>query len=579
MVFGVSQAGFTLPALNLVGPEDGHITIENFTPALKWSRTYTDANSSESQTPDSFKVIIYTLSPSNVNQPDYNIIHEEEKIKSSCYKVPTSILESETTYHWEITAYKGDQPVAKSERRSFITENICIVGDENNNDWDCDGIPDEAEEFIGTNPQKKTLFIRPKKQQSHTSPEWVYWNKFIELFPAKPRNCFGGFADIPQLTEAGIEIVVIGAKCHKYSKFDNFSYDPSLSDDTLPDDIMIPDGKLPCNILEIEYYDEKGDCRENCELEFELELEKKDCKKNCKSPYNVEYKGHTNLLEIKTYNLGEYETNYIWAWDQKGYAHGDKNLQQYPTIRLFKFPLDNYFEEGAYKCIKSGQIPSITGSVTCELPITKIHCNLSNIDCGKIGPGNLVNIDCNFMSSVNLMSPENQELFFNLVFTEAPDHTLESDTVEFTPIVYNNDPENGMSCKKGQIKYVPSKIFSCMEGLEIVWDADSKTERMKPYKYIDDTYKTVKVRPYTKDDVLRRTIVHEIGHALMVGDNSDHCFNPKCIMYSYTTDWEPRSFGPPCGLDENGDPFYCCDHRPKGGRDIRALGAVYNTPH
>ena len=565
----LAKQAFPLSVLNLVGPEDGHKMLDDFPPVLKWSRLYNIAGSSEPQEPDVFKVTIFTRLQGNGPQPSDHIIHEEDGLVTTRYIVPVSILTEGKTYYWYITAFKGTRPVAQSERRTFLTENFCIVGQNENKDADCDGISDLAEEYIGTNPQHKTVFMRPKKQQSDALQEWVYWNKFMELFP-DPRG--KGFASIKQLSCPEnppfpckpIEIIVIGAQNHTYSPFNDFYYNPS--NHTVPDHIMVPDNKLPCNILEIEYYDEKDDCRGSC-----------------KNNYNVTYKGHTYLLEMKTYNLGDYEPNYIWAWDQKAKTDGAKNLQKYPIVRLFKFPLDNYFEEGAYGSVKFDEIPSINDTVQCPpLNNTDIHCNLCNIDCEKIGPGNMLNIKCDESQLVDQLSQEEQEAYFYKVFSETPDHTLENDSVEFTPIVYYNSEninEAGLPYKKGQIKYIPSKIYSCDDAVDIIWDADNNTKIMKPYKYIDSDYKTVQVRPYTKDDVLKRTIVHEIGHALMVGNNSDHCYNPLCIMYSYTKDWEPRDFGPPCGKDEDESIFYCCDHRPGGGRDIRRLGGVYNAPH
>jgi hypothetical protein len=73
---------------------------------------------------------------------------------------------------------------------------------------------------------------------------------------------------------------------------------------------------------------------------------------------------------------------------------------------------------------------------------------------------------------------------------------------------------------------------------------------------------------YTRDDVVRRTIAHEMGHALLAALETDHCTDVNCIMYRPVADWETRDFGP-------GD----CVHKPGGSKDIRTPGVVHNKVH
>jgi len=73
---------------------------------------------------------------------------------------------------------------------------------------------------------------------------------------------------------------------------------------------------------------------------------------------------------------------------------------------------------------------------------------------------------------------------------------------------------------------------------------------------------------YDRDTVLRRTMVHEMGHALLGGSNNDHCKDKNCIMYESVADWELYDFGP-------GN----CVHKPGGALDIRAKGVIHNTVH
>jgi hypothetical protein len=78
---------------------------------------------------------------------------------------------------------------------------------------------------------------------------------------------------------------------------------------------------------------------------------------------------------------------------------------------------------------------------------------------------------------------------------------------------------------------------------------------------------------YKCADVLRRTIAHEMGHALLTADEGDHCENPSCLMYRYTVDWELHDFGGTGGYASGAG---WCEHRPGGAQDIRRLNVVHN---
>jgi hypothetical protein len=73
---------------------------------------------------------------------------------------------------------------------------------------------------------------------------------------------------------------------------------------------------------------------------------------------------------------------------------------------------------------------------------------------------------------------------------------------------------------------------------------------------------------YSREEVMRRTIAHEIGHALLAASEADHCTDYRCIMYHSVIDWEMRDFGA-------GD----CFHKPGGSKDIWASGVVHNSIH
>jgi predicted Zn-dependent protease len=58
-----------------------------------------------------------------------------------------------------------------------------------------------------------------------------------------------------------------------------------------------------------------------------------------------------------------------------------------------------------------------------------------------------------------------------------------------------------------------------------------------------------------------------MGHALLAGQDTDHCADPDCIMYWGVEDWDLKSFGPGS-----------CEHKNGGDLNIGAYGVVYNGP-
>jgi hypothetical protein len=78
---------------------------------------------------------------------------------------------------------------------------------------------------------------------------------------------------------------------------------------------------------------------------------------------------------------------------------------------------------------------------------------------------------------------------------------------------------------------------------------------------------------YDRDTVLKRTIVHEMGHALLGAAEADHCNDPECIMYHSVKDWKAWNFGPPASSGRK------CIHSPGYSKDIRTPGVVHNRVH
>jgi hypothetical protein len=332
---------------------------------------------------------------------------------------------------------------------SFITE--ASAGDPwepppEDRDDDEDGIPNRLEtDLLGTNPNAKTLFVRPKQIEGTA---FVYWPGFIALFP----DARAGFADIEAFTHAGIEVSVIGDAGHPYAPMRAFNYDPA-ADANQP----------PCDILEIIHMADNLHCA-----------------------FGGHNDGHTYF-----YNLGT-----TWFWDTKGYVPNNQVSDHfrehgYFTPYIYPFPLDNYLIEGAYREIAEGQEPVVDPG-----------CGLNQC------------YDSSYSSPLNLDDGE----------SAAPYIGYPDGTVEFNEIVFDSNM---------QIIHVGGR------GIR-----------------------------YTRDEVMRRTIAHEMGHALLAASEKDHCTDVKCIMYHSVADWEMRDFGP-------GD----CVHKPGGSKDIRAKGVVHNSIH
>jgi hypothetical protein len=182
-------------------------------------------------------------------------------------------------------------------------------------DDDNDGIPNEEETLLGTNPNKKTLFIRPQ-MWSGSQLQFVHWPGFKDLFP----NARGaGFADIPAFTNAGIEISVIGDPGHPYAPMRAFAYDPAT------------DANHPhCDIVEIVHMPDTAYCSQGS--------------------YNF---GHTYFFPASA----------AWYWDTKGYVPNDQNAYQkynYFTAYIYPLAVNTYFSEGAYLSISNDAEPITT---------------------------------------------------------------------------------------------------------------------------------------------------------------------------------------------------------------------------
>lgn len=319
------------------------------------------------------------------------------------------------------------------------------------NDRDCDGIPDKIElELLNTNPDFKTLFVRPKTETGLNT--YQYWDCFAKLLPLAP------FAN------ASIEIVVIGDNstdyAPEYPPMRDFNYNPA-TDPKHP----------PCDIMEIV---------------------NKGPKSYANSVYNHNY-GHSYF---------DYD-RLCWSWDTKGITKSSPVSMEYRIPWVYPRALDYYFMEGAYKDLLVGTGPS-KKIPPCRDPTLPTVSTLKQ--CWDY--------------SAPKRSPLNMGL--------PGDNT----TVQFNKFMFD---QNAVITKYPVITFAPAR------------DVD-----------------------YDKDTVLKRTLVHEMGHAILYGLNTDHCTHPKCIMYEGTLDWELYEFGAP--ITEGG-----CTHNPGKPLDIRSR--IHNHVH
>lgn len=230
-------------------------------------------------------------------------------------------------------------------------------------------------------------------------------------------------------------------------------------------------------------------------------------------------RGRNSYCASNNHNYGHsYFDNHEgkWMFDTPGFTPGPLGPFDYRTPEIFPFALENYFNEGAYLSIAVGQKPP-------ERTVDPLSCPTKQCyDESKHCP-NL--IQC-------------------------------YDFQHCSPLALNhNDPINGHP--DGNVQF--NKITF------------AKTPDDPNYKAI--TSVGAKGKDYDRKTTLRRIVVHEMGHALLEGTESDHCDDPECIMYGSVKDWEMREFGhvSPTGI--------ICPHTPGGSKDIRANGVIHNEIH
>lgn len=444
--------------LKAISPENGSIN-EPVNPTLCWTQI---------KGAISYKIQIVTVE----NRRKRDVFRYETK--KGCCVIPGGYLFPLAEYQWRVKAITKEGSSEWSAFRNFKTKPICET-----DDVDCDGISDRIEkDLFKTDDKKKTLFVRPLKEkedcenrEADMSPCVEYWKEFsTELFPGN----INGHANIKAFADAGIEVVVIGDPNNPYLPMTDFLYDPA-KDDKNP----------PCDILEVTVKRKRG-------------LE--GWPVYCLTSDDARHKGHTYFMADCP--MDGFRSKSFWSRSIIGYTTSAEKSHKYYKAFIYSYPLDRYFNEGAYQKIEKGERPIET-------------------DCTK-HPGK-----CNGLSPFNL---NDDDPFPNPPYTMRPDETVEFNEIKFD--------------SKGTILWIGKRGKS-----------------------------------YTRQQVISRIVVHEMGHSLLGAVEEDHCRNPSCIMNRFTEDWDQKSFGPPrIGIGKNYG-LLGCKHGPGKSLDIRADGVVFNFIH
>jgi hypothetical protein len=342
-------------------------------------------------------------------------------------------------------------------------------------DDDGDGVRNSEEDLLGTSRTTKTIFVRPNKFNAVTE-SWEYWSDFVAvLFPHATK---AGYADALAFTDAGIEVVVIGAQTD-YLAMRNFDYDPgdplknvdlTLDPSGTPIDFA-PDTADPatvgwqgphCDILEIRYFPPES--RRYCEVTDE-------CGKN---------HGHLHFTGSNEFR-----------WDTKGFTPNFSAHHNYYQPLIFGFAQQNYFDEACFATLEQGQGPEYEEAATWpadyECKETAIENQCYQFRSTYSSPLNLNKID--------------------------PTDGSPDDWVEFKPITFNAD-----------------KTIDCF---------DEDCDLTEPL--------AVGEAQFDFNAVLRRTTMHEWGHAFLLALPADHCGTSNCILQAGVDDWTLHPFGTTCG--------------------------------
>lgn len=194
-----------------------------------------------------------------------------------------------------------------------------------------------------------------------------------------------------------------------------------------------------------------------------------------------------------------------WRFDTFGHTPPEQGEYGYRKPAIYPFPLKNYFNEGAYEGIKKGNAP-MERNIDAFCPSKPCY---GSMNCFYLK-------QCYDISHCSPLALNSQN--------------------------YEEGRPNGY-VQFNEITFYPS------------------TKMINGVGRIG--------RNYTLKDVFQRTIVHEIGHGLLNGEDADHCGDdPECIMYQYPpVDWDLLDFAP----------NNLCRHRRGGTMDISQR--IHNNQH
>ncbi len=447
--FFLEAWGASMPP-RLLAPSNG-ATLSSWAVALRWESSE-GAKFYEVEVGSPDGEILFS------HKTDAFFVHLSPEAPRQDDPYPRGRLKGNHRYYWRVRSCSGTRPGPWSASWAFLTPPECLP----EIDGDCDGIPDAIELAVfKTDPGRKTLFVRPCRKMDAKNCQmglpgfyfnedlgtcFSYWDVFYHrIFPESK----DGRAAIPAFEDAGIEVVVLGAKdnpCEAFKGEAGFGYCPSKNPD------------WPCDVLEI-IADTSG------------------------PPEG--YGGHT------------YFAGNRWTWSPMGHSSGIGYEGEYGVAVVYLYSVDRYFDEGAYRKIAEKEAPLI------------LDCRKAPDQCRGASPNNLDDQE-KYPASFSLSSPD--------------------PTVEFN---------------------------------DILFDVDGVIRKIKK-----------RGKPYTKNQVIARILVHEMGHALL---GLRHCQNPCCALNEETKDWEERLFGPWCAEAEK-KPRTCLHDR-GATRDIREPGIVHNRRH
>ena len=232
-------------------------------------------------------------------------------------------------------ASAGGDASASSQKAIVLTLSSGNPYPPDDSDPDGDGIPNKYELAYGTDPGKKTLFVRPRKKAGGA---WVFWGEFCDVYLPLLKAYTGTGQG-----QLGIEIVCVGddriksgGTYHlKYEKLRNLNYNPK-TDTTGPVDPGTGQnlaGPQPIDILDIYYNDPQA------------------------LVTSTANRGHTFF----------HSTNKLWYWDIPARTMSTSSYLDngYLTAYLYPFSIENYFNEGQYNSIALNATKQITVN-TCN---------------------------------------------------------------------------------------------------------------------------------------------------------------------------------------------------------------------